>query len=199
MDSHWAWLLQLTHCLETRLDRSVRFQQFFAESNEAEIFLQSQLKQLEAIRNSTSEFSSVEQIQKLMDGIAEMGESIREHGYLVDKLVGLSEEVVNLTPGSRPQSGPEQVVALCSFGNPDDNVPCDADMDPAQAPHLNDSPLPSSAAWPVGIKFFEKEDKMTMTGFKSKTIIGENPFPHFSHRRGILIELKTAIDRTAVP
>ncbi|VDL93908.1 unnamed protein product, partial [Schistocephalus solidus] len=172
LDSHWAWLLQLTHCLETRLDRSVRFQQFFSESNEAEIFLQSQLKQLEVVRNSASQFSSLEQIQKLMDEIAEMGEAIREHGYLVDRLVGLSEEVVSVMPGSRPQSVPEQLVALCSFGNADDNAPCGMELNTAQSPNLHDSPLLTSAAWPIGIKFFEKGDKMTMTGFKSKTTLG---------------------------
>ncbi|VUZ50165.1 unnamed protein product, partial [Hymenolepis diminuta] len=46
LDSHWAWLLQLTHCLETRLNRTVRFQQFFAEAKEVESFITAKMKQI---------------------------------------------------------------------------------------------------------------------------------------------------------
>ncbi len=77
-----------------------------------------------------------------------MGEAIREHGFLVDKLVGLSDEIVDLAPPSQPR---EQVVSLCSFSTS------------AESHHMELAPGGSDApTWPSGM--FEKGDKLTVTG-----------------------------------
>lgn len=39
MNAQWAWLLQLTHCLETHLQNTRNYQLFFKDIHDAELWL----------------------------------------------------------------------------------------------------------------------------------------------------------------
>uniref|UniRef100_A0A5K3FGB3 Calponin-homology (CH) domain-containing protein n=1 Tax=Mesocestoides corti TaxID=53468 RepID=A0A5K3FGB3_MESCO len=149
LDSHWAWLLQLTHCLEKRLEQTVRFQQFFAEAQDVEAFLASKLQQInDILLESQPECLSVESCKSRVEKISEIGDAIREQSGLVDKLVALSDEIIELAPPSGPKV---PVVSLCFF------MPNNGPHHMELAPSACNS---TAVTWPSGT--FEKGEKMTV-------------------------------------
>uniref|UniRef100_A0A158QDW4 SUN domain-containing protein n=5 Tax=Hymenolepis diminuta TaxID=6216 RepID=A0A158QDW4_HYMDI len=156
LDSHWAWLLQLTHCLETRLNRTVRFQQFFAEAKEVESFITAKMKQINEFNQaSKSEEISVDTARELMQNIAHMGEAIRGQSFIVDKLIGMADEIVDLVPPNNPN---EPLSSICFFApNSEPHymelAPEDGDVEVVPWPSAN----------------FEKAERMTI-------LTNSNPF-----------------------
>eukprot|EP00108_Taenia_solium_P001365 TsM_001023200 transcript=TsM_001023200 gene=TsM_001023200 len=155
LDSHWAWLLQLTHCLETRLDRTVRFQQFFTEAQEIETFLTTKMKEINDVNmTATSGNITVEIASEFRKKIADMGEAIRGQGFLVDKLVESSDEIVDLVPPSDPH---EPVISICLFAP--NSEPHYMELAPEQSD-------PAIVTWPSGN--FKKGERMTVSAKPSE-------------------------------
>ncbi|EUB55207.1 Plectin-1 [Echinococcus granulosus] len=149
LDSHWAWLLQLTHCLETRLDQTVRFQQFFTEAQEVETFLTTKMKEINDMNlTSASGNITVEIASEFMKKIADMGEVIRGQGFLVDKLVETSDEIVDLAFRNDPH---ETVISICFFAP--NSEPHYMELAPEQSD-------PAIITWPSGN--FKKGERMTI-------------------------------------
>ncbi|KAL5108280.1 hypothetical protein TcWFU_010429 [Taenia crassiceps] len=158
LDSHWAWLLQLSHCLETRMDRTVRFQQFFTEAQEIEAFLTTKMKEINDMNLvAASENLTIEIASEFMKKIADIGEAIREQGFLVDKSVESSDEIVDLVPPSDPH---EPVISICLF------APNSAPHYMELAPEPND---PAIVTWPSGN--FKKGERMTVSSKPSEFIL----------------------------
>ncbi|VDM18581.1 unnamed protein product [Hydatigera taeniaeformis] len=150
LDSHWAWLLQLTHCLETRLDRTVRFQQFFNEAQEIETFLTTKTKEINEIKlAAASGHITVESASEFMTKTADIGEAIRGQGFLVDKLVESSDEIVDLVPPNNPH---ESVISICLFAP--NSEPHYMELAPEQSD-------PAIVTWPSGN--FNKGEQMTVS------------------------------------
>ncbi|CDS39395.1 Spectrin alpha actinin [Echinococcus multilocularis] len=149
LDSHWAWLLQLTHCLETRLDQTVRFQQFFTEAQKVETFLTTKMKEINDMNlTSASGNITVEIASEFMKKIADMGEVIRGQGFLVDKLVETSDEIGDL---AFRNDSHETVISICFFAP--NSEPHYMELAPEQSD-------PAIITWPSGD--FKKGERMTI-------------------------------------
>ncbi|KAF9797718.1 hypothetical protein SFRURICE_017913, partial [Spodoptera frugiperda] len=91
MQSQWAWVLQLTLCLETHLKHTTQYHNFFEEVKEAEKWIQ---KREEALNStfSQSEFT-LDQGERLLKGMQELREELNSHGGLVSRLVEDAQEI----------------------------------------------------------------------------------------------------------
>lgn len=79
-----------------------------------------------------------------------MGESIRGQSFLVDKLIGMSDDIVDLVPPSNPN---EPVSSICFF------IPNCEPHYMELAPEVDDIQV---VPWPS--RNFEKAERMTIAG-----------------------------------
>merc|ERR1719192_525851 len=115
MQNKWAWLLQLTLCLETHLKHTGTSQRFFSECSVAEEFL----TQKEEILNN--HFSQAE--FKLEEGeelLKEM-QSVRDelHGFEdeVQRLITASQDIIPLRQRRERLRNPVDAAAICKYSN----------------------------------------------------------------------------------
>ena len=66
LEARWAWLLQLTHCLETHLEHTARYQQFFSEAKQCERWLSDQADRLNSYFLRTEGIPVVDEGQRLI-------------------------------------------------------------------------------------------------------------------------------------
>ncbi|XP_066142735.1 microtubule-actin cross-linking factor 1 isoform X41 [Euwallacea fornicatus] len=113
MNAQWAWLLQLTHCLETHLQNTKVYQQFFKDVSIAEEWLR---EKDEVMNNefSQGEFS-LDVGERLLQGMQALKEELNAFGDQVQALIGRAQHVVPLKQRRQPITRPLTVTAICNY------------------------------------------------------------------------------------
>ncbi|XP_076173653.1 dystonin-like protein short stop isoform X29 [Ptiloglossa arizonensis] len=113
MQSQWAWLLQLTLCLEVHLKHAAQSQQFFREIQQAEQWIAKRDETLNTIY-SQSDFS-LDEGERLLKGMQELREELNSYGDHVQKLVDQAKDIVPMKQRRQPVTRPMQVTCVCSY------------------------------------------------------------------------------------
>ncbi|RVE46943.1 hypothetical protein evm_008422 [Chilo suppressalis] len=113
MQSQWAWVLQLTLCLETHLKHTTQYHNFFEEVKEAEKWIQ---KREEALNTtfSQSEFT-LDQGERLLKGMQDLREELNAHGSVVSKLVDEAQEIRPVKQRRSPITRPIRAETVCAY------------------------------------------------------------------------------------
>ncbi|XP_075985151.1 dystonin-like protein short stop isoform X31 [Anticarsia gemmatalis] len=113
MQSQWAWVLQLTLCLETHLKHTTQYHNFFEEVKEAEKWIQ---KREEALNStfSQSEFT-LDQGERLLKGMQELREELNSHGARVSRLNDLAQDVRPVKQRRSPITRPLRAETVCAY------------------------------------------------------------------------------------
>ncbi|XP_060807173.1 dystonin isoform X16 [Amyelois transitella] len=113
MQSQWAWVLQLTLCLETHLKHTTQYHNFFEEVKEAEKWIQ---KREEALNTtfSQSEFT-LDQGERLLKGMQDLREELNAHGSVVSKLVEEAQEIRPVKQRKAPVTRPLRAETVCAY------------------------------------------------------------------------------------
>ncbi|XP_063369716.1 dystonin [Cydia amplana] len=113
MQSQWAWVLQLTLCLETHLKHTTQYHNFFEEVKEAEKWIQ---KREEALNStfSQSEFT-LDQGERLLKGMQELREELNSHGGVVSRLVEEAQAVRPVKQRRAPITRPLRAETVCAY------------------------------------------------------------------------------------
>ncbi|VEN49542.1 unnamed protein product, partial [Callosobruchus maculatus] len=113
MNAQWAWLLQLTHCLETHLQNTRIYQQFFKDVQAAEEWL----KEKDEIMNN--EFSqgdfSLDVGERLLQGMQALRDELNVFGDQVQALTARAQDIVPLKQRRQPITRPITVTAICNY------------------------------------------------------------------------------------
>lgn len=113
MQSQWAWLLQLTLCLEVHLKHSAHSQQFFKDIQQAEQWISKIDETLNTIY-SQSDFS-LDEGERLLKGMQELREELNNYGEHVQRLVEQAKDVVPMKQRRQPVTRPLQVTCVCNY------------------------------------------------------------------------------------
>ncbi|XP_017796312.1 PREDICTED: microtubule-actin cross-linking factor 1 [Habropoda laboriosa] len=113
MQSQWAWLLQLTLCLEVHLKHAAQSQQFFREIQQAEQWISKRDETLNTTY-SQSDFS-LNEGNRLVKGMQELREELNSYGDHVQKLVQQAKDIVPMKQRRQPVTPPMQVTCICSY------------------------------------------------------------------------------------
>ncbi|XP_046739117.1 dystonin isoform X40 [Diprion similis] len=113
MQSQWAWLLQLTLCLEVHLRHAAHSQTFFKEVQQAELWITNRDEILNTVY-SQSDFS-LDEGERLLKGMQELREELNNYGDHIQRLVDQSKEIVPMKQRRQPVARPIQVTAICSY------------------------------------------------------------------------------------
>ncbi|XP_046589646.1 dystonin isoform X13 [Neodiprion lecontei] len=113
MQSQWAWLLQLTLCLEVHLRHAAHSQTFFKEVQQAELWITNRDEILNTVY-SQSDFS-LDEGERLLKGMQELREELNNYGDHIQRLVDQSKEIVPMKQRRQPVARPVQVTAICSY------------------------------------------------------------------------------------
>lgn len=113
MQAQWAWILQLSHCLETHLQNTRNYQQFFKDVQTAEEWL----KEKDDVMNN--EFSqgdfSLDTGEKLLQGMQMLKDELNSFGDQVQTLIARSQEIVPLKQRRQPVTRPLTVIAISNY------------------------------------------------------------------------------------
>lgn len=113
MQSQWAWLLQLTLCLEVHLRHAAQSQSFFKEIQQAEQWIGKRDEVLNTVY-SQSDFS-LDEGERLLKGMQDLREELNNYADTVQKLVETAKEVVPMKQRRQPVTRPLQVTCVCSY------------------------------------------------------------------------------------
>ncbi|XP_045505243.1 dystonin isoform X22 [Colias croceus] len=113
MQSQWAWVLQLTLCLETHLKHTTQYHNFFEQVTDAEKWIQ---KREEALNTtfSQSEFT-LDGGERLLKGMQELREELNEQGALVARLVEEAQTVRPVKLRRAPLTRPIRAETVCAY------------------------------------------------------------------------------------
>ncbi|XP_045455993.1 microtubule-actin cross-linking factor 1 [Melitaea cinxia] len=113
MQSQWAWVLQLTLCLETHLKHTTHYYNFFEQVKEAEKWIQ---KREEALNTtfSQSEFT-LDQGERLLKGMQELREELNEQGAAVARLADDAARVRPVRLRRAPLTRPLRAETVCAY------------------------------------------------------------------------------------
>ncbi|KAG5872490.1 hypothetical protein JTB14_037535 [Gonioctena quinquepunctata] len=113
MNAQWAWLLQLTHCLEKHLHNTRIYQQFFKDVQITEEWL----KEKDEIMNT--EFSqgdfSLDVGERLLQGMQALRDELNIFGDQVQELTARAQDIVPLKQRRQPVTRPLSVTAVCNY------------------------------------------------------------------------------------
>lgn len=113
MQAQWAWVLQLTLCLEVHLKHATFYQSFYKELRQAENWL----KERDDILNS--EYSqcdfTLDQGERLLQGMQSMRDDLNIFGDSVQVLTAQAQKVVPLKQRRQPVTRPLTVHAICNY------------------------------------------------------------------------------------
>ncbi|XP_015837198.1 microtubule-actin cross-linking factor 1 isoform X43 [Tribolium castaneum] len=113
MQAQWAWIIQLSHCLETHLQNTRNYQQFFKDVQTAEEWL----KEKDDVMNN--EFSqgdfSLDTGEKLLQGMQLLKDELNSFGDQVQTLIARSQEIVPLKQRRQPVTRPLTVIAISNY------------------------------------------------------------------------------------
>ncbi|XP_025831436.1 plectin [Agrilus planipennis] len=113
MQAQWAWLLQLTHCLEEHLRNAQNYQTFFKDIAVAEQWL----KEKDEIMNtefSQSEFT-LDVGERLLQGMQTLRDELNAFGDQVQSLSARAQEITPLKQRKQPITRPITVTAICNY------------------------------------------------------------------------------------
>lgn len=113
MQSQWAWLLQLTLCLEVHLKHASQSQQFFEEVQQTEHWISKKDELLNTIF-SQSEFS-LDEGERLLKGMQEVREELNNYGDHVHRLVEQAKEIIPIKQRRQPVTRPFQITCICTY------------------------------------------------------------------------------------
>ena len=113
LQSQWAWLLQLTLCLEVHLKHATEYHSFYAEIKEAEAWLAKRDDILNT-KFSQSEFG-LDQGESLLRGMQDIREELNTFGETVQVLQQRSTTVVPLKQRKQPVNRQSTVQSICSY------------------------------------------------------------------------------------
>lgn len=113
MQNQWAWLLQLTLCLETHLKHASQSQQFFKNVQKADQWIANKAELLNTVY-SQSEFN-LDEGEKLLKGMQELRDDLNKYGDNVQKLVLEAKSIIPMQQRRQKVSRPLQVNCICSY------------------------------------------------------------------------------------
>ncbi|KAI8481242.1 hypothetical protein Bbelb_410450, partial [Branchiostoma belcheri] len=113
MQTQWAWLLQLTSCLEQHTKHTAKYQQFFAEGRDVETWLKEQADLLNTKYNRTD--LPLNEAEDLLQEIFEMKESLVEFKDHISSLATNSKQVLPLKQRRQKNTSNITVKAVCSY------------------------------------------------------------------------------------
>ncbi|XP_053618605.1 dystonin isoform X43 [Plodia interpunctella] len=113
MQSQWAWVLQLTLCLETHLKHTTQYHNFFEEVKEADKWIQ---KREEALNTtfSQSEFT-LDQGERLLKGMQDLREELNAQGAVVSRLADEAQEIRPVKQRKAPVTRPLRAETVCAY------------------------------------------------------------------------------------
>ncbi|XP_072756472.1 microtubule-actin cross-linking factor 1 isoform X19 [Anoplolepis gracilipes] len=113
MQTQWAWLLQLTLCLEVHLRHAAQNQQFFKDIQQTEQLISKHDETLNTIY-SQSDFS-LDEGERLLKGMQELREELNNCHAHVQRLVERAKDVVPMKQRKQPVVRPLQVTCICNY------------------------------------------------------------------------------------
>ncbi|XP_021923220.1 dystonin isoform X2 [Zootermopsis nevadensis] len=113
MQTQWAWLLQLTLCLETHLKHASVYHQFYREVREAEEWITKRDEIMNTLY-SQSDFT-LDEGERLLRGMQELREELNHYGDVVQGLSEKCKDIVPLKLRRQPVTRPLQVLAICAY------------------------------------------------------------------------------------
>ncbi|XP_011865299.1 PREDICTED: dystonin isoform X20 [Vollenhovia emeryi] len=113
MQTQWAWLLQLTLCLEVHLRHAAQNQQFFKDIQQAEQWITKRDETLNTVY-SQSDFS-LDEGERLLKGMQELREELNNYGDHVQRLVERAKDIVPMKQRKQPVMRPLQVTCICTY------------------------------------------------------------------------------------
>uniref|UniRef100_A0A034VFP6 Dystonin n=1 Tax=Bactrocera dorsalis TaxID=27457 RepID=A0A034VFP6_BACDO len=113
LQQQWAWLLQLTLCLEVHLKHATEYHQFFTEIKDAEQWL---IKRDDVLNSkySQSDFS-LDQGENLLRGMQDLREELNTFGETVSNLQQRALFVIPLNKRRQPVNNPYTIQAICAY------------------------------------------------------------------------------------
>ncbi|XP_032597098.1 dystonin isoform X8 [Drosophila grimshawi] len=113
LQQQWAWLLQLTLCLEVHLKHTTEYHQFFAEIKDAEQWLSKRDEILNS-KYSQSDFG-LDQGEALLRGMQDLREELNAFGETVSTLQRRAQTIVPLNKRRQPVNRQGPVQAICAY------------------------------------------------------------------------------------
>ncbi|XP_030387736.1 dystonin isoform X21 [Scaptodrosophila lebanonensis] len=113
LQQQWAWLLQLTLCLEVHLKHATEYHQFFAEIKDAEQWLSKRDEILNS-KFSQSDFG-LDQGESLLRGMQDLREELNSFGETVANLQRRAQTIVPLNKRRQPVNRQGPVQAICAY------------------------------------------------------------------------------------
>ncbi|XP_017129679.1 microtubule-actin cross-linking factor 1 isoform X33 [Drosophila elegans] len=113
LQQQWAWLLQLTLCLEVHLKHATEYHQFFGEIKDAEQWLAKRDEILNS-KFSQSDFG-LDQGESLLRGMQDLREELNAFGETVATLQRRAQTVVPLNKRRQPVNRQGPVQAICAY------------------------------------------------------------------------------------
>ncbi|XP_018791084.1 PREDICTED: dystonin isoform X12 [Bactrocera latifrons] len=113
LQQQWAWLLQLTLCLEVHLKHATEYHQFFTEIKDAEQWL---IKRDDVLNSkySQSDFS-LDQGENLLRGMQDLREELNIFGETVSNLQQRALFVIPLNKRRQPVNNQFTIQAICAY------------------------------------------------------------------------------------
>jgi len=113
MQTQWAWLLQLTICLETHLKHVATYQQYFSDIKECEQTIARKEEMLNTVF-SKSDFS-LDEGELLLKEMQELREDLTKYGEVIQSLSNQSREIIPLKQRKMNINHPITVTAICNY------------------------------------------------------------------------------------
>lgn len=120
MQSQWAWLLQLTLCLEVHLKHATQSQLFFRDVQQSEQWIAKRDEVLNTIY-SQSDFS-LDEGERLLKGMQDLREELNNYGDNIQRLVDQASSIVPIKQRRQPVTRPLQVTSICTFKQPNMSI-----------------------------------------------------------------------------
>ncbi len=113
MQAKWAWLLQLTLCLETHLRHVTNSHQFFSECSVAEKWMKEREDQLNG-HFAQSEFK-LDEGENLLKEMQQLRDELSQYEDEVQRLIEMAGEIVPLRARRERLRQPVEAIAICKF------------------------------------------------------------------------------------
>ncbi|XP_054739785.1 dystonin isoform X18 [Anastrepha obliqua] len=116
LQQQWAWLLQLTLCLEVHLKHATEYHQFFTEIKDTEQWLNKRDEVLNS-KYSQSDFS-LDQGENLLRGMQDLREELNTFGEVVSNIQQRALGIIPLSKRRQTVNTPYTIQAICGYKLP---------------------------------------------------------------------------------
>ncbi|XP_053967046.1 dystonin isoform X24 [Anastrepha ludens] len=116
LQQQWAWLLQLTLCLEVHLKHATEYHQFFTEIKDTEQWLNKRDEVLNS-KYSQSDFS-LDQGENLLRGMQDLREELNTFGEVVSNIQQRALSIIPLSKRRQSVNTPYTIQAICGYKLP---------------------------------------------------------------------------------